>query len=77
MPVPLTAPGILIPMGQFLFSQEQRAAQVKTSKLNGETGHLFRSRSPIEEEGRGLLHLLFSLLDTSFRLLTKCYLAYC
>ena len=77
MPEPLTAMDILIPRGQFLFSQEQRAAQVKTSKLNGEICHLFRPQSAIEEEGRGLLHLLFSLLDRSFRLLTKCYLAYC
>lgn len=73
----MPSPDILIPRGQFLFSQEGRAARVKTPELNGEIGHLFRPHSPIEEEGRGLLHLLFSLLDTSFRLLTKCYLAYC
>lgn len=69
------------PRGQFLLSPEQRYAQVEMSEwdgeLNGETCHFFRPYPAIEEEGRCSLHLHFSLLDTSFRLLTKCYLDYC
>lgn len=65
---------ILIPMGQVMFSWEQRATQLKTSKV---LSHLFRPHSPVEEEDRSFLLFILSLLDTSFRLLTKCYLASC
>lgn len=71
------SPDIWHPRGRFLLSPKQKYAQIKMSELNGETCHFFRPYSAIQEEGRCSLQLHFSLLGTSFRLLTKCYSDYC